>query len=78
MPQNVNTGTNKDDAKSNTPEVKKTSPLADADLTDRPAEDDTDQTWVSAKDVDGEVQRIRSEEYPAWEKEQEAERARRG
>lgn len=33
-----------------------------------------DQTWVQAKDSDGETHRIKSEEYPAWEAEQERKR----
>lgn len=41
------------------------------------AERDKEQTWVSAKNADGEVERIKSEEYPAWEKEQDAKRASR-
>lgn len=46
----------------------------DKDTPDLSAES---QTWVSAKDADGEVQRIKSEEYPAWEADQEQKRLKK-
>lgn len=37
-------------------------------------QEEVEQTWISAKDNDGNVQRIKTQDYAKWERDQERER----